>query len=182
MMGFNSVFSNLILSGLIVSTIQVNIEIIGRQHDGYSLAMCNHHAPGVCCRVPDITREGPWELGATRITFEHLLPGDIAAVFEAGPWIETGWSGREAHRYSGCSSRVLETGHGPGTFEVAYPQRPMGGASYITLGEAQLPPDPKTISMLKFQGVLGLVWGEWYPFLRSERIRTTRFERSIPNC
>lgn len=115
----NSLLFKLILFHLVVATVQVNIELIERQYDGYSRAICNRHPPGICCRAPGIIRDGPWELGAHRVTFEHLLPGDIAAVSELGSWVETGRTGRDdGYRYSGCSSRVLKTGHGPGTLEV----------------------------------------------------------------
>ena len=142
-----------------------------RKSSMYDVAVCPRQPPGVCCRAPEsISGEERiiHNVGAVDVTFRHLLPGDIAAVFRV-PNVETfyaaltrGTLGPDAVLRGGCSGRVQHSIPGPG--DVSYSSAFIGGASYISLGQAQLPPNSKTALFLAFQGVLGLVWGggQWF--------------------
>ncbi|KAI4241506.1 MAG: hypothetical protein LQ352_007426 [Teloschistes flavicans] len=95
------------------------------------------------------------------IRFEHLLAGDIAAVWEhIEGYLDT--------TPTGCSTRVYASGPGPGTFTYSVALDPnrqsVGGGSYLKLSQLRLPPDPPTIATLVRQRIIGLAWtgGSWF--------------------
>lgn len=158
MAGFNHVLLSFVLSILVICTTQVDITLNGFQTDGrapdmYDYAVCPRQPPGVCCHAPEYRRNGRRVLygaGASDVTFRNLRPGDIGAVFSVEQW--PGLVGPVLR--GGCSSTVLKSVLGPG--EKNLRAWFVGGASYISLGQAQIPPDSETILWLTFQGVFGL--------------------------
>ena len=166
---------NLILLFFVASTIQVDIILNSFQGYGsgphvYSLAVCPRLPAGVCCHAPESIFNSQRVLGgfgAGRVTFRHLLPGDIGAVFQAGNtagFLAATMAGGpfNYHLRAGCSSMVLNSVFGPG--DSSYSGSYISGASYISLGQVRVPPDSRTLSLLDFQGVFGLVWGggQWF--------------------
>ena len=153
----------LLLSLLTTPTSNHQVAIkIHYQHFHRTFATCPHHPPGLCCRAPPLTRSSPaLALPGYSISFQHLLPGDIAAVFQTAY--------RSDLPNAGCSTAVLASGHGPGTFDYTRPGDDeaaggIGGGSYVGLGGVRIPPDAESVGWLVFEGVLGLVWGggEWF--------------------
>ncbi|KAL8925543.1 MAG: hypothetical protein Q9208_003434 [Pyrenodesmia sp. 3 TL-2023] len=183
--------SHLVLLVFVARTLQVDIILNSFQGHGrgphvYDVAVCPRIPAGVCCLAPQSTfdaqrvRHG---FGASRVTFRHLLPGDIGAVFKAGNSAEfqaavmAGGSSISEYRLrAGCSSILIHGVFGPGV--SSYSGSFIGGASYISLGQAHIPPDLKTMSWLDFQGVFGLVWGggQWFASESAQK----RFGRSKP--
>ncbi|KAL8920686.1 MAG: hypothetical protein Q9172_004400 [Xanthocarpia lactea] len=171
-------FSILLLLLLVTITHQVDI-IIRYQYFMRTVAICPRQQPGICCRAPPIAsseqgRPFP-SLAGDAISFQHLLPGDIAAVFQTGY--------RNSLTYAGCTTNILATRHGPGTFSYTRvhdgrPESGIGGGSFISLGRVQLPPDAQSIGALVFEGVLGLVWGggQWF----ASAVAQHRFGSSLP--
>ncbi|KAL8897723.1 MAG: hypothetical protein Q9207_007064 [Kuettlingeria erythrocarpa] len=176
---------NLILLSFVARTIQVDIILnsfqgYGRGPHVYDVAVCPRQPPGVCCQAPESIFNSQRVLhgfGASRVTFRHLLPGDIGGVFQAGNTAEflaammAGGGGggssstppdSDYRLRAGCTSTLLNSVRGPG--ESSYSGSFIAGASYISLGQARVPPDAKTLSLLDFQGVFGLVWGggQWF--------------------
>lgn len=96
---------------------------------------------------------------ARHVGFQHLLPGDIAAVWQVR-YTEGGWKSS-----AGCSSRIMQTGHGPGQWAYYAPDTDWtaGGASYISVPTV-VPPDQGVAKVLTMEGILGLVWGggKWF--------------------
>ncbi|KAL8789510.1 MAG: hypothetical protein Q9213_001123 [Squamulea squamosa] len=125
---------------------------------------CRNLVPGVCCRrVWFSYNDGATshQLGrAVDIEFQHLLPGDIAAVWERSGGVSRPRNGND------CSTRVLQTRRGPGNilFERTQLAVEPGGGSFISIGQMKLPPDAATASALLIEGILGLVWGggQWF--------------------
>ena len=148
-----------LLLSIVTLSHQVNITI-HYQHFLRTIATCPHQPPGLCCRAPPFTQSSPGlALAGHKVSFQHLLPGDIAAVFRIRY--------QNNLPYAGCSTPILASGHGPGTF--SYTRRAdanggIGGGSYISLGGVHLPPNARSVNFLVFEGVLGLVWGggEWF--------------------
>ncbi len=142
---------------LIKTTNQVNIILLspGLFGDIYSNT-CTNIAPGICC-LPFT------DTGAQFIRFDHLLVGDIAAVW--GP-LSVSLSGDTTQ--AACREQMKESTTGPGTWiwdmeglrrgEYHGPDKEATGASYITVPKA-LPPDEKTSAWLTAEGMLQLVWG-----------------------
>ena len=168
-------FSILLLLVLVTITHQVDI-IIRYQYFMHTIAICPHQQPGICCRAPPITfseqgRVSP-SLPGHSISFQHLLPGDIAAVFQTRYW--------DSLPYAGCTTTILATRHGPGTFSYTrvQPESGIGGGSFISLGRIQIPPDTQSVGALVFEGVLGLVWGggQWFASAAAQH----RFGSSLP--
>ncbi|KAI4181297.1 MAG: hypothetical protein LQ346_006821 [Caloplaca aetnensis] len=189
MTGFIFALSNLILLFFVASTIQVDIILNSFQGHGrgphvYDVAVCPRQPAGVCCQAPESVFNSQRILhgfGASRVTFRHLLPGDIGGVFQAGNTAEVLAAmlagGPSNYRLrAGCSSTLLNSVFGPG--ESSYSGTFIGGASYISLGQVHVPPDSRTLSLLDFQGVFGLVWGggQWFASASAQK----RFGRRNP--
>ena len=164
----------LLLLQFVTCTIQVDITL----HLTYSIAgridlVCSSIPPGICCKGLQRTPGYPDRHARAQqykdATFQELLIGDIAAVWETrrvdeGPLVGS---------YGSCSSRILQTGHGPGEWVYNAPEngpmtaladfKAIGGASYIKVPTIA-PPDQGMIQMLTMEGVLGLVWGggKWF--------------------
>ncbi|KAL8755105.1 MAG: hypothetical protein Q9184_004900 [Pyrenodesmia sp. 2 TL-2023] len=183
--------SYLVLLVFVAKTIQVDIILnsfqgYGRGPHVYDVAVCPRQPAGVCCLAPLSIFNDQRVLhgfGASRVTFRHLLPGDIGAVFKAGNSAEfqaavrAGGSSTPEYRLrAGCSSILMNGVFGPG--DRSYSGSFIGGASYISLGQARVPPDLTTISLLDFQGVFGLVWGggQWF----TSKSAQNRFGRDRP--
>lgn len=191
MMCFVFALSHLVLLVFVARTVQVDIILnsfqgYGRGPHIYDVAVCPRQPAGVCCLAPQSTFDSQRVLhgfGASRVTFRHLLPGDIGAVFKAGNSAEfqaavmAGGSPTSEYRLrAGCSSILINGVFGPGV--RSYSGSFIGGASYISLGQARIPPDLRTVSLLDFQGVFGLVWGggQWFTSKSAQQ----RFGRSKP--
>ncbi|KAL8772447.1 MAG: hypothetical protein Q9209_002398 [Squamulea sp. 1 TL-2023] len=161
----------LLLLSFVNITLQVDV-IINLQVDVFTRSLtvvpmsivCRNLLPGVCCRRIWISyNDGATshQVGrATDIEFRRLLPGDIAAVWERSGGVSRPRNGND------CSTRVLQTRHGPGRFLLERSQLAVepGGGSYISVGQMKLPPDATTASALLVEGILGLVWGggQWF--------------------
>ncbi|KAG7006573.1 hypothetical protein G7Y79_00014g037480 [Physcia stellaris] len=100
--------------------VDVTILYIDDNRPGLVHVTCTNLPPGVCCSVPTIQQRNPTTdrletktAPAKSLLFEHLIVGDIAAAWkrrEPGPEdpptaVQT--------ELNGCSSRILNTGHGP---------------------------------------------------------------------
>ena len=166
----------LLLFQSIIQTTQVDVIIQGESAGQSYHEIYLDLPPGVCCKAGDFIFSSAIHggrvnrhTGSKTAGFLELLPGDIAAI----------WAERRAHEHSrwrdglrwlpGCSTRILQTGHGPGEWSYDAPpdwsesvdQPPVnfiGGASYISVPTI-LPPDQGTIKTLTMEGILGLVWG-----------------------
>ena len=158
---------NLVLSCLVIQSSQVDIIITSNSLNMFHRAICPRQPPGICCSLP---LEFSGSVTPT-ITFRHLLPGDIAAVFwEVLDWHFIGKDTWPPNNLSpGCQTPIIQTGRGPGTYsydgmDALGHETPIGGGSYISLGDVKLPPKPEAVSALTFQGVVGLVWGggQWF--------------------
>lgn len=174
---------------LIASTTQVDVTMpLNWPVLGIDKIYCHNLPPGVCCsyfdlEIRELELRPPGFNPASHVfltslknvTFSHLLPGDIAAVWRYR--IEHGrneWGRYVQGRCASCSTRILKTGHGPGTWRwdgiENWLQRhgrlwmPLGGASYIRVPSIGLPPDKDTGNWLTMEGILGLAWGggSWF--------------------
>ncbi|KAL8689320.1 MAG: hypothetical protein Q9218_004984 [Villophora microphyllina] len=154
-----------ILVLLVRASLQVDITLACPGIGPAATSTCPDILPGVCCRAvhwqwpPDDDSTGSPAVALIR--FDHLLPGDIAAVWEH---IE----GHPDTTPTGCSTRVHASGHGPGTYTYTKVNDPklqaVGGGSYLKLSQLRLPPDPSTIATMIKQRIIGLAWmgGSWF--------------------
>lgn len=153
-----------ILVLLVKTSLQVDITLACPGVGAAATSTCPNQPPGVCCRAihwlhPPNDFTGIPAVGLIR--FEHLLAGDIAAVWEhIEGYLDT--------TPTGCSTRVYASGPGPGTFTYSVALDPnrqsVGGGSYLKLSQLRLPPDPPTIATLVRQRIIGLAWtgGSWF--------------------
>ncbi|CAF9940317.1 MAG: hypothetical protein HETSPECPRED_002374 [Heterodermia speciosa] len=167
----------LLLISFIPLTTQVDITIkFAHSYDDLEYVTCERIKPGVCCVTPHSFFQ---ILGTTipyiarNVTIEQLLPGDIAAVWHNRVEAYGSQLGHY-HQIPGCSSKIMQTGHGPGTFDYYAPPGPLsgiffirdgiGGASYISVPTMQLPPTGQMATWLTMEGILGLAWGggKWF--------------------
>lgn len=169
----------LFLLRLVTYSIQVDITLhLGPTAGaGWTDVVCSDIPPGICCkglqRYPGYPGRHERAQNYKDATFQHLLPGDIAAVWERRIVEHSNNWGPVVESYGGCSSRILETGHGPGQWVYDAPEngpetaladlKYIGGASYIKVPTI-VPPDQGTAKMLTMEGILGLVWGggKWF--------------------
>ena len=143
-------------------TIQVDITF--RVSVNGIVISCEDQPPGICCRVPEtMIYYGTYAFTATTVLFDRLLVGDIAASFPTRSGVGDAFESMQS--FTGCSTRIVGTGHGPGRWESRIDMDPgFGGASYISVPTFSGSIDQKTANMLTMQGILGLVWGggKWF--------------------
>ncbi|KAL8870041.1 MAG: hypothetical protein Q9174_003819 [Haloplaca sp. 1 TL-2023] len=150
---------------LIRSSLQVDIIISCPGIGPSATSTCVDIPAGMCCRAINFFPDGGPDRvpspAVGRITFQHLLVGDIAAVWEHQ-------EGPPGTTPTGCDTRVYQSRVGPGEYIYTVAEDPnyqsVGGGSYIKINSIRLPPDPPTVAQLVAQRVLGLVWagGSWF--------------------
>ena len=181
--------------------VDVTILYIDDNQPGLVHVTCTNLPPGVCCSVPTVQQRNPTTdrletktAPAKSLLFERLIVGDIAAAWKRrDPGPEDPPTAVQTE-LNGCSSRILNTGHGPGMWWQNYlpiapiPRIPaytrpdwltgprgdkdLGGGSYIRVPTIAQPPDGKMANILTMEGVLGLVYGggQWFASAAAARV------------